>query len=139
VNNPEPATARVVGRSPEEGVEEKNTVKNKHWLTLMAALACFLLMAGTALATEIVVYNGTDFEIRGVYMSSADDDDWGDNLLDGDVLRPGEGLKITVSGTPDNLDLALIDDEAQELALMGLDFKKFESLTVFNDGTGRFD
>jgi hypothetical protein len=114
-------------------------VKNKPWLTLMVALAFSLPMAGTALAKDIVVYNGTDFEIKAVYMSSNDDDSWGDNLLDGDVLRPGEGLKITVSGTPDNLDLALIDDEAQELALMGLDFREFESLTVFNDGTGRFD
>ena len=114
-------------------------MKNKQWATLIAALAFPLLMAGTALAKDLVVYNGTDFEIKAVYMSSTDDDTWGDNLLDGDVLRPGEGLKITISGTPDNLDLALIDDEAQELALMGLDFKEFESLTVFNDGTGRFD
>jgi hypothetical protein len=131
------ATKALPGFHPKQG--EENTVKNRHWATLIAALVFSLLMAGTALAEEIVVYNGTDFEIKAVYMSSNDDDSWGDNLLDGDVLRPGEGLKITVSGTPDNLDLALIDDEAQELALMGLDFREFESLTVFNDGTGRFD
>ncbi|WP_415716278.1 hypothetical protein [Maridesulfovibrio sp.] len=114
-------------------------MNNRSWRILTLTLAISMLMAGAALAKDIVVFNETNFEIRAVYMSSAEDKWWGDNLLKGDVLRPGEGLKISVSGTPKDLDLALIDDEGQELALMELDFREFDSLTLFTDGTGRFD
>ncbi|WP_319778125.1 hypothetical protein [Maridesulfovibrio sp.] len=108
-------------------------------IILTVILAFSVLMSKTAMAKDIVIFNETDFEIHGVYMSSAEDKLWGANLLEDDVLRPGEGLRISVSGTPEDLDLALIDDEDQELALMELDFREFDSLTLFNDGTGRFD
>ena len=111
----------------------------KQYRTLISALGLFLLMAGTALAKDIVIFNGADFAIERIYMSDSDDDGWGDDLLNGEMLAPGEGLKITISGTPDNLDLSLYDDEDQELIFHQLDFTDFESLTVFNDGTGRFE
>lgn len=114
-------------------------MKNRQWITLTATLAFSVLLTGAALAKDIVIFNETNFEIRAVYMSSAEEKWWGDNLLDDDVLRPGEGLKISVSGAPKDLDLALIDDEGQELALMELDFREFDSLTLFTDGAGRFD
>lgn len=106
---------------------------------LVLALALFLLMAGTALAREIVVFNGTDFKIMGLYMSSSDNNSWGDDLLGEDILEPGEGLSIHVEGTPNNLDMAVIDDEQQKLVFMKLDFRGFESLTLYSDGTGRFE
>lgn len=117
----------------------KESFVKKKYFTLISALALFLLMAGTALAKDIVIFNGADFSIERIYMSASDDDSWGDDLLNGEVLAPGEGLKITISGTPDNLDLSLYDDDDQELIFHELDFTDFESLTVFNDGTGRFE
>jgi len=108
-------------------------------MTITIGLVLSLLMAGTALAKDIVIMNGTDFEIRGMYMSANDDANWGENLLDEDTLEPGEGMKITVSGAPKDLDLAVVDDEGQKLEFRGLDFSDFESLTLFSDGTGRFE
>ncbi|WP_320171230.1 hypothetical protein [Maridesulfovibrio sp.] len=114
-------------------------MKKKALNILMAAFVFSLFTAVTAQAKDIVIFNETNFEIRGVYMSSADDQSWGENLLGSETLSPGEGLKISISGTPNNLDLALVDDEKQELEFSKLDFSDFESLTLFTDGTGRFD
>lgn len=111
----------------------------KHYASMLAALTLCLLVAGVAFAKDIAVINGTDFDIRRVYMSDAEDNSWGDDLLGEDVLHPGEGLRITVSGTPNALDLSLYDDEGQEVIFHELDFTDFHTLTVFPDGTGRFE
>jgi len=112
----------------------------KKWsTTLLVTLALSLLMAGTALAKDIVIFNGTNFDIMGVFMSASDDGGWGDNLVAEEPLRPGEGLKITIAGVARELDLAVVDDENQELELMELDFTEFDTLTLFSDGTGRFE
>lgn len=106
---------------------------------MIAGLVLSLLMAGTALAKDIVIFNGTNFNIPGLYMSATDDTSWGENLLGEDILKPGEGMKITVSGAPKDLDLAVVDDEGQEMEFRRLDFSDFGSLTLYTDGTGRFE
>jgi hypothetical protein len=64
----------------------------------------FVAVVFTAVAADpvITVVNDTGFYIYYLYVSRSDSDDWGDDLLDDEVLAPGEGYRVSVpTGTWD--------------------------------------
>ncbi len=111
----------------------------KHCTTFVAALALTLLMAGTALAKQILVINGTSFEIHAVALSSTDNQNWGDDLLGDEILKPGEGVNINLSGGTSGWDMAVVDEEGQQLEFHNLDFTNYSKVTLLSDGTATFE
>lgn len=102
---------------------------------LIMATALVVLLGGTALAKEIVVMNGTDFEIHAIALSPSESDNWGEDLLGDDVLKPGEGLKINISGDANNWDLAAQDGEGNQVTFQKLDFRSASKVTLKSDAT----
>jgi len=105
----------------------------------MAALAVFLLMAGTALAKDILVINGTSFEIHAIALSDSASEKWGEDLLGDEKLAPGEGLKINLSGESSGWDMAVVDEAGQQLEFKNLDFTDYSKVTLYSDGTASFE
>jgi hypothetical protein len=73
----------------------------KHLRTLAAAttLTGSLLISSLAYASDqferwIDVHNNTDVSVRGIYITDADDPRFGDNLIQGYRLRPGQTVTV---------------------------------------------
>ena len=111
----------------------------KSVVTGLAAMLLCLLCAGVALAKEVVVMNGTTFEIHGLALSPSESGDWGDDLLGDDILKPGEGLRINIKGDANNWDLAAVDDEGTQIEFKGLDLRKVGKVTLQSDGTATLE
>ena len=109
----------------------------KQCLALVAILVLSLLTAGAALAKQVVVVNGTGFEIHAIALSASDSNNWGDDLLGDGLLQPGDGLEVTLSGDSDDWDMAAVDPEGQQLEFHGLDFTDYSQIILYSDGTAR--
>ncbi|OEU65792.1 MAG: hypothetical protein BA863_10000 [Desulfovibrio sp. S3730MH75] len=106
---------------------------------LLAALAISLMLCTAALAQEIVVMNGTPFEIHGLALSDSRSDSWGEDLLGNEILNPGEGMRISVQGSPVGWDMAVMDDEGTQLEFSNLNLTNVSKVTLFEDGTAQFE
>jgi hypothetical protein len=66
----------------------------------------------------LIVVNNSDFVIDEVHLTEIDNPDWGPNLLNGDVLLPGEELALGVDcGT---FDALLVNEEGVACELHGV-------------------
>ena len=91
------------------------------------------------MAQDIIIVNGTTFPIYGLALSASESESWGDDLLGDAVLQPGEGLQVSLGGSPSGWDMAVVDDEGQQLMFQGLDFTGYSSVTLYSDGTAVFE
>jgi hypothetical protein len=85
-------------------------------------------------AVELEVYNGSSDFIYYIYVSPADAQAWGPDLLDIDVLAPGESTYITLDrGT---WDIKCVDDSGGELVMWDQVINNDSRLTVTDGGSG---
>jgi hypothetical protein len=105
------------------------------------AVTVFLLLisAGFALAKDIVVVNGTSFSLHGMALSPSESNNWGKDFLEHDVLKPGEALTISINGDPTGWDLAVVDDDNNQLEFKNLNFRTMHKVTLLSDGTANLE
>jgi opacity protein-like surface antigen len=75
---------------------------------LMVLFTAVVFTAAAADPVIITVINNTGEDIYYLYVSRSDSDDWGDDLLDDDVLEPGEGYQVSLP--PGTWDIQVEDD-----------------------------
>ena len=65
-------------------------------VAILIAALCIpaLLLSARPTTTTITVVNNSNQEIRHLYLSSVDQDNWGPDLLNNSVVRPGESFTI---------------------------------------------
>jgi hypothetical protein len=106
-------------------------------LALCAALllpACTLQVhgepraQGSSATTLIRVVNTSSQSISYLYVSPGDDMSWGEDLLDVDVLGPGEQCDITLS--PGVWDVKCVASDGQELVFWDQDVSSGTQLTI---------
>ncbi|HEX8387212.1 MAG TPA: hypothetical protein VF576_13560 [Rubricoccaceae bacterium] len=51
---------------------------------------------GVGDTATVTLSNESDFDITEVYASTCDEDDWEEDMLEDDLLEPGESAEITV-------------------------------------------
>src|SRR5215213_8734567 len=73
-------------------------------LAMMVVVLCTLgtltILSGSPaapMATSITIVNNSGWEIRHLYLSPADNDNWGPDQLNDSVINPGQTLTINVS------------------------------------------
>lgn len=98
-----------------------------------------LISAGFALAKDIVVVNGTSFSLHGMALSPSESNNWGKDFLQNDVLNPGDSMTITINGDLNGWDLAVVDDEKNQLEFKKLNFSKVHKITLLSDGTANLE
>ena len=105
------------------------------------AVSLFLVLvsAGFAMAKDIVVVNGTTFALHGMALSPSESNNWGDDFLKNDVLKPGESMTITINGDLNGWDLAVVDDDNSQVEFKKLDFRKARKITLLSDGTANLE
>lgn len=105
----------------------------------MVSALLVLIAAGFAVAKDIVVVNGTSFSLHGMALSPSESNSWGDDFLKNDVLNPGDSMTITINGELKGWDLAVVDDEKNQLEFKKLDFSKVHKITLLSDGTANLE
>jgi hypothetical protein len=92
--------------------------------TVMVTLCILCLMTGlTAFAGEkskVVIENRSDWVIEELYMSPTDEDEWGPDQLEEDILEPGDSFTL-VKVPCDYWDLLIIDEDGDECVLEEVD------------------
>ena len=87
-------------------------------MRLLPAIASLLFVASCT-DSALFVTNDSDFEIHEMYVTDVRSSSWGPNLLDGEILFPGESLTLGVAcGTYDAL---LIDETNASCEVSNLD------------------
>jgi hypothetical protein len=79
-------------------------------LPSIASIATLAYLATGCVANDssLAVSNRSDFEIHEMYVTPVHSSSWGVNLLDGDILYPGDSMLISIDcGT---YDAMLIDE-----------------------------
>lgn len=68
-------------------------------LKFRAVCLCLCLTAAPALAENLVfdLTNASSANLQELYVSSADSDDWGDDILGQDILAAGEAASVTIA------------------------------------------
>ncbi|GAB7078386.1 hypothetical protein [Megalodesulfovibrio paquesii] len=107
----------------------------KMCMSTVMTLCISMLTIGVAMAKEVVVMNGCSFELHGLALSPSESNNWGDDLLGNDILKPGEGVRINIQGDANNWDMAVVDDDGTQLEFTNLDLRKVNKVTLRNDGT----
>ncbi|MBK7073514.1 MAG: hypothetical protein IPH44_14545 [Myxococcales bacterium] len=97
-------------------------------VTALALTACGGAQSGSGstVATSeapvgsLTIRNGSSYEIHELHLSPADATSWGDDLLAGDPLLPGEGGTAPVFDCA-QYDVRMVDDENVECVIQDLD------------------
>jgi hypothetical protein len=69
-------------------------------IVVLFTLGTLTLLSGApaaATTTSITIVNNSRWEIRHLYLSPADNDNWGPDQLNDGVINPGQTLTINVS------------------------------------------
>lgn len=82
---------------------------------------------------SVRVVNDSDFTITEIFLAPVDSTTFGDNLLDGDVLLPGEELLLGVSC--DTFDALIVDEAGVECELNSIDLCLNDAVFVIRNNT----
>ncbi|HEY0140560.1 MAG TPA: hypothetical protein VGF48_06675 [Thermoanaerobaculia bacterium] len=100
-------------------------------LTLAALLLCAATPAFAADAT-VKVINQSKWEIHHLYLSSSEEDTWGPDQLEDEVLAKGDSL--TLSGIPcDDYDIKVVDEDGDECIIEAVSLCKDNSYWKITD------
>lgn len=105
-------------------------------MKLKSVLFGALLALGitVAQAQTVLVSNGTGFVIQRLGLAAAGTSQFTD-LLGEEVLNPGEGLNIEISGDSNGWDLLAQDDEGTDVSWNNLDLTGVSKITLNADAT----
>ena len=82
---------------------------------------------GNVIQVPVTIVNNTDVEIHELYTSGAGVDEWGDDILGGQVLAPGtqvEDLVFNIDADNVKWDLLAKDEVGDSLEFYGLDLSE---------------
>src|SRR5688572_10641938 len=87
-------------------------------MRLLPAIASLLFVASCT-DSALFVTNDSDFEVHEMYVTDVRSSSWGPNLLDGEILFPGESMTLGLACG--NYDALLIDETGAVCEVAGLE------------------
>ena len=85
------------------------------WLIVAMALTLGLPGAGNAKTSiRFKLVNASPHTIRAAYVSAADKGQWGDSLLNGAPLPPGQSVTLVITGDCGSYDVRFVTDKKVE-------------------------
>jgi hypothetical protein len=113
--------------TPESAGGNKGTAMKRWLLGLALAAVCT-----TALAAELRITNESLWDIHRIYLSSADDPNWGPDQLEEDILESGGTLRLHGVAC-DTYDIKLIDEDGDVCEMRGVKLCGDKVWTITND------
>ena len=87
-------------RIPRAILNTKNGIRLGLLVAVLCTAGTMTLLTGATVApalTSITVVNNSNVEIRHLYLSPADNDNWGPDQLNQSVIAPGQSVTIQVA------------------------------------------
>ena len=108
-------------------------------MTALSASAAAMLLAQSAFADprDFTLKNNSSVDISYVYVSPADVQDWGDDVMGSDVLPAGSSVDIAFKkfdGTTCNYDVKVIGVQGQEGYLYKVNLCSIDTVTFSDAG-----
>jgi hypothetical protein len=97
---------------------------------VLSALALPSLAAPKKASVKII--NQSKWEIHHVFLSSTDDESWGEDLLEDEILAKGDSLTVTHI-TCDLYDVKVVDEDGDECIIEEVDLCGDESYWKITD------
>ncbi len=97
----------------------------------LAAIGASLLLMQVvpAVAATIKIENKSSWEIHEIYFAPNSQEDWGDDHLGKQVLKPGMTLSLT-GVNPGKWDVRLVDEDADECIVEGQKISASEKFVI---------
>lgn len=120
-------------------------MKTQHRLCLVLGLFLVTSAALSAQVFDFTLVNKTGFIIDEVYVSPADDNEWGEDVLGVDVLANGKSVEITFDETYEFLllafevelyDLKVVDEDGDEYFWTDLKLETISNIEISLDKKG---
>ena len=89
-------------------------------IVLLAVALCALTVPAFARKATVKIINQSKWEIHHIYLSSSDDEDWGPDQLEDEVLGKGESLTLTGIDC-DLYDIQVVDEDGDECVIEQVD------------------
>ncbi|ULQ59166.1 hypothetical protein K7I13_11765 [Brucepastera parasyntrophica] len=109
----------------------------KKKMTVIVAVMFLCFGSVFALDLDFTLINGTGVDIYEVYVSPVESDDWGDDILEDDILFDEEDMLITFGDqhTSRYWDILCIDEDYDEYYLEEIDLTEVSLIiVVWEDG-----
>ena len=107
----------------------------KTFLALSLSALLLLATGNTGLAgdQDFTVINKTGVEINALYVSPADKEDWGSDILEDDTLAPGGSAEIEFDPQEEaeKWDLRVEDKEGNSIEWTDLDLTEISKVTLY--------
>jgi hypothetical protein len=88
--------------------------RNVFRLAMLAAVLCLMgavpLLSGAQTQATLKIVNNSSWEIRHLYLSPVDNDDWGSDQLNSVIISPGESATINIPS--DQSQIKVISEDA---------------------------
>ena len=95
-------------------------MKSLGFLALSLALTTTLPASTAGKKSDVTVVNKSAWEIHHLYLSAADQNEWGPDQLGEEVIGTGDSFKIM--GVPcDQYDVRLVDEDGDECMVFDVD------------------
>ena len=85
-------------------------------LALSVLLLCFVATTAYAKKATVKLINQSKWEIHHIYLSPTNDDDWGPDQLEDDILEKGQSLTLT-GITCGTYDIKVVDEDGDECVI----------------------
>ena len=106
-------------------------------LLFMMMFSCNIVFAGTQ---DFILVNKTGFDIKSVYVSPSNSDDWQEDVLGRDYLSDGDSVEITFSGSRTTYwDIRVEDSSGDYLYWKHFNLKEISKITLKNNGNATYE
>jgi hypothetical protein len=89
-------------------------------IVLLAVAVCALTVPMYAKKATVKIINQSKWEIHQIFLSSSDDQEWGPDQLEDEVLAKGESLTLTDIDC-DIYDIQVVDEDGDECVIEQVD------------------
>ncbi len=99
-------------------------------IPLLLLLGAVQARAGTQ---DFLLFNRTGIEIRELYVSPHDGEDWEEDVLGGNTLPSGSSVQVRFPRREraEHWDIKIVDDEGESLEWTDLDLSRIAQITLY--------
>ena len=89
-------------------------------ITLLTIVLCALTVPMYAKKATVKIINQSKWEIHHIFLSSSEDEEWGPDQLEDDILAKGDSLTLTDIECND-YDIRVVDEDGDECVIEQVD------------------
>lgn len=109
--------------------------KNLPVLVLAVVMVLFFACSVSAAVQELILVNRTGVDVYQLYMSPTGNEDWEEDLLEGEIFKDGTEIIIEYEGAEDLLwDLLIMDAVGGTIEWYELNLNVISQLTLYFNG-----